>query len=90
MPHGTGIQERIATISHDARAAQAKLDELRDTPIPSEDPEAPDLGPAWTLFPIRERSAIVQPPAPDIAPASEILRQAQDRRAAVIPEAENA
>jgi hypothetical protein len=85
-----GIQERIATISHDARAAQAKLDELRDTRIPSEDPEAPDLGPAWELFPIRERGAIVQPPVPDIAPASEILRQAQNRRAAVIPEAENA
>ncbi|HVB41075.1 MAG TPA: hypothetical protein VNF47_00035, partial [Streptosporangiaceae bacterium] len=88
-PARDGIPERITRISQDARAAQAKLDELRDTRIPSEDTEVPDLGPAWRLFPSREHGAIVQPARPDIVPASEVLHRAEARRTAAIPEAEN-
>jgi hypothetical protein len=89
-PVWDGVLQRIARISQNARAAQAKLDELHETRIPSEDTEAPDLGPAWTLFPGREHDAIVQPARPDIVPASEILRRAEARRMAAVPEAENA
>jgi TrwC relaxase/AAA domain len=83
-----GIPERIARISQKARTAQARLDELRETRIPSEDNEEHDLGPAWMLFPVRDRDAIVQPARADIVPASAILQQAQSRTATV-PEAEN-
>jgi hypothetical protein len=57
--------------------------------IPGEDADAPDLGPAWVMFRSRD-AAIVQPARPDIAPAGEVLRQAEVRRAAAIAEAENA
>jgi hypothetical protein len=70
-------------------AAQAKIDELRDIRIPSEDTEAPDLGPAWKVFPSRDRGPIVQPAQPGIIPATEI-RRADARTAAAVPEAENA
>jgi hypothetical protein len=89
-PVQEGVPERIARISQNARTAQAKLDELRNTRIPSEDTEVNDLGLAWMLFSSRERGAIVQPARPDIVPASEILRRAKNSRPAVIPEAENA
>lgn len=83
------ILDRIAHVSQQARAAQAKLDELRETRIPSEDTEAPDLGPAWKAFPSRDRDAIVQPAHPEILPASETLRRAEARHAAPVREAEN-
>jgi hypothetical protein len=85
----SGIAERIARISESSRTAQTKLDELRKTRIPSEDIEAPDLGPAWKVFPSQERAAIVQPARPDIVPASEVLRRSGARRTAAVPEAEN-
>jgi hypothetical protein len=85
-----GIAERISRITGSSRAAQAKLDELRETRIPDEDAEAPDLGPAWKIFPTREHAAIVQPGRPDIVPASEILSRAEAWRTAATPEAENA
>jgi hypothetical protein len=83
------IAARVASITEEARVAQEKLDELRDTRIPSEDSEAPHLGPAWTLFPSRDRGAIVQAAQPEIAPASEVLRRANGHHASTAPEAEN-
>jgi hypothetical protein len=85
-----GITERIATTRQNARVAQARLDELGGMRIPSEDGEAPDLGPAWTTLLRPDRDVIVQPARPRIVPASEVLRQAKERHAAAVPEAENA
>jgi hypothetical protein len=82
------VAARVASVSEEARVAQEKLDELRDTRIPSEDSEAPFAAPAWTLFPSRDRGAIVQAAQPEIPPASEILRRAKARHAANVPEAE--
>ncbi|MGH3276411.1 MAG: hypothetical protein ACRDNZ_19045, partial [Streptosporangiaceae bacterium] len=83
------VTRRIAGVSEHARVAQARIDALRDLRMPSRDPEAPDLGPAWTLLPSRDRGAIVQPPRQEIAPAREIQRRADAHRAAAVPEAEN-
>jgi hypothetical protein len=85
-----GIAERIARIGQSSRTAQAKLDELHRIRIPSEDIEAPDLGPAWKLFSGRERDAIMQPSRPDIVPASEVLRRSGTRYVMAVLEAENA
>jgi hypothetical protein len=84
-----GISQRLERISQNARAAQAKLDELRSMRRPGEEADAADLGPAWTMFPSRD-GAIVQPARSGILPASEVLREAEVRREAAIPEAENA
>jgi hypothetical protein len=89
-PAWEGISARIATISQNARAAQARLDDLSGMRIPIEDSETPDLGPAWTTLLRPDRDAIVQPARPRIVPASEVLRQAEARRTAAVPEAENA
>jgi hypothetical protein len=82
------VAARVASISEEARAAQEKIDQLRDTRIPSEDSEAPHLGPAWTLFPSRDRGAIVQAAQPEIPPASEVIRRANAHHVANVPEAE--
>jgi hypothetical protein len=74
------IAARVASIGEEARVAREKLDELRETRIPSEDSEAPHLGLAWTLFPGRDRGEIVQAPPPEVAPATDILRRASAPR----------
>jgi hypothetical protein len=74
------IAARVASIGKQARVAQEKLDELRETRIPSEDSAARHLGLAWTLFPSRDRGAIVQAPQPEIAPATDVLRRASTAR----------
>jgi hypothetical protein len=83
------ISQRISCLSRNARVAQTKLDELSGMRMPGEDADAPHLGPAWTMFSGRD-GAIVQLARPGITPASEVIRQAEDRRVAAIPEAENA
>jgi hypothetical protein len=49
--------------------------------VPSEEHDAPDLGPAWDVLARRDRDAILQPPKPEITPASEVLRRAQEQAA---------
>jgi len=76
------LPERVTRIRDNARTAQAKIDELRGTRVPGEDHEAMDLGPAWSVLARRDRAAIIQPPRPDVVPASGILRHANERTAA--------
>jgi hypothetical protein len=61
------------------RLAEAKIDDLQGTRVPSEDHEGADLGRAWDVLARGERDAIVQPPKPDVVPAREILQRAQER-----------
>jgi hypothetical protein len=75
------IPEQVLRIRDNMRLAQAKIDDLQDTRVPSDDHEDADLGRAWDVLARRERDAIVQPPKPDVVPAREILHRAQERTA---------
>ena len=44
------------------------------------------LGTAWSVLARRDREAIIQPPKPEVTPASEIRRRVQERTAAHEPE----
>ena len=81
-----GIPAEILQISEKAREAQAKIDELRDTRVPGEDHDAMHLGTAWSVLARRDREAIIQPPRPEVTPASEIRRRVQERTATHEPE----
>jgi conjugative relaxase-like TrwC/TraI family protein len=80
------IPVQLDRIRESMRAAQARIDDLRDTRVPSEDPDEMGLGLAWDVLARRERDAILQPPRPQITPASEIIRRAHERTAAREPE----
>jgi hypothetical protein len=80
------IPEQVLRIRENACKTQAAIDELRGAPVPAEDQDATDLGPAWGLQARRDREAILQPPKPQVAPAGEILRRAQERQADYQPE----
>ena len=80
------IPAQLHRIRENMRTAQARIDDLRDTRVPSEDPDEMGLGLAWDVLARRERDAILQPPRPQITPASEIIRRAQERTAAREPE----
>jgi flagellar biosynthesis GTPase FlhF len=80
------LPARLDRIRENMRAAQARIDDLRDTRVPSEDPDEMGLGLAWDVLARRERDAILQPPRPEITPASKIVRRAQGRTAAREPE----
>jgi hypothetical protein len=73
------IPEQVLRIRENMRLAEAKIDDLQDTRVPSEDHEGADLGRAWDVLARGERDAIVQPPKPDVVPAREILQRAQER-----------
>jgi hypothetical protein len=75
------IPEKILRIADNMRTAQARIDDLRDTRVPSEDHDATDLGPAWDVLARRDRDAILQPPKPEITPASGVIQRAQERAA---------
>jgi hypothetical protein len=81
-----GVAEQVPRIRLNARAAQAKIDELRSTRVPDEDRDAPDLGAAWSVLARRDRDAIIQPPRPAVVPAAQVLRHAQERMADMGPE----
>ena len=74
-----GIPEQVLRIRENVRVAQARIDDLRNTRVPSEDHDGEDLGRAWDVLGRRERDAIVQPPKADVVPAREILQRARDR-----------
>ena len=63
------IPAQLDRIHENMRTAQARIDDLRDTRVPSEDPDEMGLGLAWDVLARRERDAILQPPRPQITPA---------------------
>jgi hypothetical protein len=80
------IPEQILRIRETARQTQAKIDDFASTREPADDHDASDLGPAWNVEANRDRDAILQPPKPDVVPASKILERAEERQAAMEPE----
>ncbi|MGH3182403.1 MAG: hypothetical protein ACRDOH_18365 [Streptosporangiaceae bacterium] len=58
-----------------------RLADRQSQTIPSEDPGYGDLGQAFPTWTGRARSAILQPPKPEITPSPQILQRAIDRDA---------
>jgi len=81
------VPEHVRRIRENARLAQAQIDRLRGTPRYAEDDDAVYLGTAWGNLARRDRDAILQPPKPDVVPASAILQRAGHRGADMEPEA---
>jgi len=75
------VPEQVHRIHENARKAQEVIDKLRGTPQFAEDDDAVYLGAAWGNLARRDRDAIVQPPKPEVVPASAVLKRAQERRA---------
>ena len=82
------IPEQVEHIRETAREIQARIDDFVSTREPAEEPDATDLGPAWNIRAIRQRDAILQPPKPDVVPASKVLERSHDRQADLEPELE--
>jgi hypothetical protein len=75
------IPEQVQRVCANVRKAQEIIDHHRGTPEYAEHDSSEYLGPAWGDLARRERDAILQPPKPDIAPASELARRAPERQA---------
>jgi conjugative relaxase-like TrwC/TraI family protein len=78
------IGEMAAWVSDLAAQRQAfdeKLAERQALPVPSEDPEEHDLGPAFPAWNPPERDAILQPPKPEIPPAAKVMELAREQEA---------
>jgi hypothetical protein len=81
------VSEQLARITENARRAQEKIDYLRSLPRFAEDDHSVYLGPAWDVLARRERDAILQPPKPELTPASAVMHRAGERVA--VAEAEH-
>jgi len=82
------VPEQLARITENARRAQEQIDHLRSLPEFAEHDNSISLGPAWNVLARREREAIIQPPKPEIVPASAVLQRSQGRTATAEAELE--
>jgi hypothetical protein len=82
------IPGQVQRIRETARQIQARIDDFVGTREPAEEPDATDLGPAWNVQAARHRDAILQPPKPDVVPASKVLERSHERQADLEPELE--
>jgi hypothetical protein len=69
------IPEHVLHICDNAKAAQAKLDELASLREPVTDTDDLSPGLAWPAIQQRDRRAVLQPPQPDVVPAIRITEQ---------------
>ena len=81
------VPAKVHRICENARKTQAEIDRLRSTPRYAEDDDDVYVGTAWGNLSHRDRDAILQPPRPHVVPASAVLQRAQERVAAMEPEA---
>jgi hypothetical protein len=77
------VPEQVHRICENARQIQDQIDNLRATPEPGEGDDAINLGLAWPEPSIRYRAPVLQPPKPEISPATAILARVQQRQASV-------
>jgi hypothetical protein len=71
----------ITDLAAQRQAFQQKMTERQALTLPSEDPDAEDLGPAFPAWNPPEREAILQPPKPEITPSAKILELAREPQA---------
>ena len=62
-------------IHDNAKAAQAKLDELASLHEPATDADDLSSGLAWPAIQQRDRDAVLQPPQPEVVPAMRIVER---------------
>ena len=67
------LPEQVERIKENASIAQAKIEDLINTPLPGSSEDAPSPGNAWPLAFTHERDTILQPPRPDVVPSARIL-----------------
>ena len=70
-----GIPEHVLRIRDNAKAAQAKLDELASLREPATGTDYLSPGLAWPAVRQRDRDAVLQPPRPEVAPAARIVER---------------
>jgi conjugative relaxase-like TrwC/TraI family protein len=80
------IPQQVLRIRHNARIAQAKLDDLAHTSLSGTAEAGLSSGSVWPTATLPERDAVLQPPRPDVDPAAQILESHQART--THPEAE--
>ncbi len=71
----------VSDLAAQRQAFRDKLGERQALRVPSEDPDARDLGPAFPAWNPAGKDAILQPPKPQIPPAAKILEVAGEREA---------
>lgn len=64
----------VLRIRDNAKAAQAKLDELAGLPEPGTDMDNPP-GLAWPITQRRDRDAVLQPPQPEVVPSARVVER---------------
>jgi hypothetical protein len=83
------IPEHLLRIRDNAKAAQAKLDELASLREPATDADDLSPEPAWPTIQQRDRDAVLQPPQPEVVPAALIVERYRAAAADVVqPEPE--
>jgi flagellar biosynthesis GTPase FlhF len=87
-PESAAVDAQLARIKENARAAQQEIDHLRSLPQYAEHDDSIYLGPAWNVLAPHDRDAIIQPPKPEIVPASAVLQHSREREADVEAELE--
>jgi hypothetical protein len=80
------IPEQVTRIRENARLAQERIDEFRGVAQFAAHDDSLYLGPGWGDLLRHERDAVLQPPKPDIIPASEVLKRMQERAEGREPE----
>lgn len=69
------VPEQVLRIRDNAKAAQAKLDELANTPLPGAQVDDLSPGLAWPAQAKRERAAVLRPPKPEVVPSARVAQQ---------------
>jgi hypothetical protein len=67
------IPEHLLRIRDNAKVAQAKLDELASLREPADDTDDLSPGLAWPAIQQPDRDAVLQPPRPEVVPATQIV-----------------
>lgn len=68
--------EWIRSLAAERRATREQLADRASVRVPSVDPDYGYEGLAWPAWPGRDRGAILQPPMPEIRPASQVAERA--------------
>jgi conjugative relaxase-like TrwC/TraI family protein len=83
------IPEHVLRIRDNAKAVQAKLDDLTGLQEPAADADDLPPGLAWPIAQQRDRDAVLQPPRPEVVPSARVIERYQAAAAdAVHPEPE--
>jgi len=68
----------LAELAEQRRVFREELEARQSVPVPNEDPDWEDEGPAWPQW-HAQREAILQPPKAEIRPAESVLEAARER-----------